>query len=61
MYNLLLNQNAEADVYGIYLQQWQQYNEIYLKKGEIEFNEKTNKKWKKCDKSDARELWKRID
>ena len=33
MYNLLLNQNAEEDAYGIYLQQWQQYKELYLSRG----------------------------
>ena len=40
MYNLLSNQNAEEDVYSIYLHQWQKYKDLYLKKEEIEYNEK---------------------
>ena len=61
MFTNLLQENTDEDVYLPYLEQWIRYQDLAHYKEEKEYNLKINNKWKLCEKSNSRKLWKLID
>ena len=49
----MLITKADESMYSPCLKQWLTYRDLAIYKEEKEYNVKTNKKWKKCDKLDS--------